>query len=76
MLSLVVVVKPEGFACLIAGSTAFLTCNTVGYPRPRLVFTKNSNVIEPGASDRITHDIWFNEVCKTIVLCSTVHATG
>ena len=64
VLFLDVLVGPEELPCLVAGSTAFLTCHTMGFPRPQLIFTKNSVNIEQGASDRITRDgIAFDKVC-------------
>ena len=50
-----------GAKCLLAGSTAVLTCVIDGFPRPRIEFLKGSVTIVPASSERISN-ISFDQV--------------
>ncbi len=50
-----------GVICLLGGSTAILTCNLVGYPRPSVEFLHNSTLIVPAGQSRVSN-ISFDQV--------------
>ena len=41
--------------CLLAGSTAILTCDLVGYPRPRVEFLHENTLIAPERQSRVSN---------------------
>ena len=71
-----------GVTCLLGGSTAVLTCDLVGYPRPSVEFLHNSTLIVPAGQSRVSN-ISFDQVkllysfthivvCVSLVLVETV----
>ena len=41
----------DELSCMTSGTSALMTCHTVGYPRPTVVFTKDSIPIIPGVGN-------------------------
>ena len=57
-----------GARCLLAGSTAVLTCEIDGFPRPRIEFLKVSIMIVPALNERISN-LNFDQV----ILCTVLY---
>lgn len=64
--------------CLVSGTTVLMTCLTLGYPRPELVFTKATAIIIPGVGvfegisqvrfDQVCHNVMYNMYVRRLIV--------